>query len=59
MRTYQRLVIAKGSTNISFPHNFLVYNETTHAIKISETGIRYDDIGNIALLADDVEGNFH
>lgn len=52
MRTYQRLVIAKGGANLSrqnpaYPHNFIIYNEESHTLKIGSTGTRYNSLHEI------------
>ena len=52
MRTYQRLVIAKGGSKLStdnpaYPHNFLVYNSATGVLKIGSTGVRYNSLPEV------------
>ena len=52
MRTYQRLVIARGGTelstvNPSYPHNFLVTNSSTGTLKIGSTGVRYNSLPEV------------
>lgn len=57
MRTYQRLVIARGGAeletrNPAYPHNFLITNASTGTLKIGSTGTRYNslpEIGSTAL----------
>lgn len=52
MRTYQRLVIARGGSelgtlNPAYPHNFLVTNSVTGTLKIGSTGTRYNSLPEI------------
>ena len=52
MRTYQRLVIARGGSelatvNPAYPHNFLVTNSETGTLKIGSTGTRYNSLPEI------------
>ena len=49
MRTYQRLVIAKGkaelsSRNPAYPHNFIITDSSTGLLKIGSTGTRYNSL---------------
>lgn len=52
MRTYQRLVIARGgaelgTANPAYPHNFLVTNSETGTLKIGSTGTRYNSLQEV------------
>lgn len=52
MRTYQRLVIARGNANLgttnpAYPHNFLIANSATNVLKIGSTGTRYNSLPEI------------
>lgn len=52
MRTYQRLVIARGgnelvTNNSSYPNNFIILNEVTGLLKIGKTKHRYNDIQSV------------
>lgn len=56
MRTYQRLVIARGGSelatvNPAYPHNFLVTNSETGTLKIGSTGTRYNSLPGIGSTA--------
>lgn len=56
MRTYQRLVIARGgaelgTVNPAYPHNFLVANASTGTLKIGSTGTRYNSLPEIGSTA--------
>ena len=49
MRTYQRLVIARGGSELStvnpaYPHNFVILNDATGIVKIGSTGVRYNSL---------------
>lgn len=52
MRTYQRLVIARGGSelgtnNPAYPHNFLITNSATGTLKIGSTGTRYNSLQEV------------
>ena len=52
MRTYQRLVIARGGAelgtiNPAYPHNFLITNSSTGTLKIGSTGTRYNSLQEV------------
>lgn len=56
MRTYQRLVIARGgaelgTVNTAYPHNFLVANASTGTLKIGSAGTRYNSLPEIGSTA--------
>lgn len=56
MRTYQRLVIARGGAeletrNPAYPHNFLITNASTGTLKIGSTGTRYNSLPEIGSTA--------
>ena len=52
MRTYQRLVIARGGSelgtnNPAYPHNFLITNSVTGTLKIGSTDTRYNSLQEV------------
>ena len=49
MRTYQRMVISKHNKDVSYPHNFLVYDTNACTLAVGETGVRYTDLPRIIL----------